>query len=120
MARFGRTPGRVRGLRVQSAAASKVVLSFGAPGTNGRRGPAAQTYLVKQALKPISGKRGFRQAVSLCDGSCRLAVTRVGQRVTLTVTGLRPHTSYYYAVAARDNVSARLGPRSRLIRAKTR
>jgi len=119
-ARFARTPGRVRGLRMRSASATKVVLSFRAPGTDGRRGPAARGYVVKQSVRAIRGRRGFRRARSLCGGNCRFAVTRVGERITLTVTGLRPRTTYYYAIAARDNVSGRLGPRSRVVRARTR
>jgi hypothetical protein len=43
----------------------------------------------------------------------------VGDRIVLTITSLQRHTKYYYAVAARDNVTARLGPRSRTVKAKT-
>jgi len=38
----------------------------------------------------------------------------------LTVNDLRLRTTYFYAVAARDNVSHRLGPRSRAVRIRTR
>jgi hypothetical protein len=44
----------------------------------------------------------------------------VGSRITLTITGLRPHTTYHYAVAARDNVTGRLGRRSPTASAKTK
>jgi hypothetical protein len=98
------------------------VLTFKAPGSDGRRPPPARAYLVKQSLRrPIRGARGFRRAQTLCKGSCRFkSVTRVGDRVTLVIEDLRPRTTYYYAVAARDNVSSRLGRRSRAVKARTR
>jgi hypothetical protein len=46
-------------------------------------------------------------------------VSQVGGRIALTVTHLQANRTYYYAVAARDNVSGRLGPRSRTVEAKT-
>ncbi|MBA3746961.1 MAG: hypothetical protein H0W96_05640, partial [Solirubrobacterales bacterium] len=60
-----------------------------------------------------------RRANALCDGNCRFSVTAVGAKINLTITQLRRHTTYYYVVVARDNVTARLGPRSRSIRART-
>lgn len=60
-------------------------------------------YLVKQSRRPIRGRRGLRRAAPLCKGSCRFATARVGATIRLTVTDLRPRTTYYYAVAARDN-----------------
>jgi hypothetical protein len=54
---------------------------------------------------------GFKLAHALCKGTCRFSAARVGQRLTLTITDLEPDTSYYYVIAARDNVSRRLGPR---------
>ncbi len=68
----------------------------------------------------MSGARGFRRGQSLCKGACRFSITNVGSKLMLTVTGLRPHTTYYYAVAARDNVSGRPGPRSRAVSVRTR
>jgi len=57
----------------------------------------------------------------LCKGRCRFAeVTEVGARITLTVTDLRRRATYYYAVAARDNVTGKLGRRSRPAKATTR
>jgi Tol biopolymer transport system component len=118
--RFGRTPGRVVGLGARAASKTKVVLSFRAPGTDGARGPAARSYLVKQSTRPIRDRRGFRRAQTLCKGSCRFPVTRVGSQIKLTVTDLRPNTTYFYAIAARDNVSRRLGPRSQTVRVRTK
>jgi len=107
-------------LGASAASKTKVVLSFRAPGTDRARGPAARGYLVKQSRRPIRGRRGFRRAQTLCRGSCRFAVTRVGSRIELTVTDLRPNTTYFYALAARDNVSRRLGPRSPVVKVRTR
>ena len=118
--RYGRTPGRVTGLKARVRSRTKVVLSFLAPGSDGRRLPAARSYLIKQSTKPMGGGRGFRRAAALCRGSCRFKVTRVGAKVRLTVTDLRPRTTYYYAISARDNVSRRPGPRSRVVRVRTR
>ncbi|MDQ4049131.1 MAG: hypothetical protein M3131_07100 [Actinomycetota bacterium] len=119
--RYGRTPGRVTGLNARAVSRTKILLSFKAPGSEGNRPPPARTYLVKQSRRPIRDGRGFRRAQALCKGHCRLrGVTQVGGEVTLTVEDLRPRTTYYYAVAARDNVSRRLGPRSRAVRARTR
>jgi hypothetical protein len=120
LARHGRTPGQISALSARSLSATKVELSFLAPGSDGQRPPAAHSYLVKQSLAPIRGRRGFRRAQTLCDGACRFAVSRVGEKITLTVTDLRPNSTYHYAIAARDNVSGRLGPRSGAVSVRTR
>ena len=112
---YGRTPGRVSGLSAHAGSKGRVVLTFDAPGTDGKRPPAATTYLVKQSLR-----RDFARARALCRGSCRFRVIQLGVKITLTITHLRPHTTYYYAVAARDNVSGRLGARSRAVKVTTR
>ena len=119
--RHGRIPGRVTGLRARPVSARAVVLNFRAPGTDGSRAPAARGYLVRQSRRPMRDARAFRRGQTLCSGSCRFGGLRtVGERVALTVEDLRPRTDYYYAVAARDNVSHRLGPRSRTVRVRTR
>ncbi|MDQ6749911.1 MAG: hypothetical protein M3Z33_04035 [Actinomycetota bacterium] len=117
---YGRTPGRATGLRAVTRRRTRIDLSFKAPGTDANRQPAARSYLVKQSLRPIRSERDFARAQALCHGVCRFRVTQVGGTVSLTVTDLRRHTTYYYAVAARDNVSAKHGRRSRQVRAKTR
>ncbi len=119
--RYGRTPGRVGGLKAVAVARTKIALTFNTPGSDGNRPPAARSYLVKQSRRPIRSRRGFRRARALCKGRCRFpSVTTVGGTVTLTVEDLRPHTTYHYAVSARDNVSRRPGPRSRSASARTR
>ena len=120
LTRHGRTPGRVPRVRARARSRTKVELTFNAVGSDGRRPPAAHTYLIRQSLRPIRSARSFSRAPALCRGSCRFDVSRVGTKITLTVTGLRPRTTYYYAIAARDNVSGRLGPRSATARIRTR
>jgi alpha-tubulin suppressor-like RCC1 family protein len=118
--RYGRTPGRVKGLGARATSSRSVVLTFNAPGTHGNRPPAARAYVVKQSSRPIRSARSFRRGRSLCDGSCRFpSIIQVGGRIALTVTDLTPGRTYYYAVAARDNVSRRLGPRSQTVRVRT-
>ncbi|MFP5363589.1 MAG: hypothetical protein ACLGI5_12770 [Thermoleophilia bacterium] len=118
--RHSRVPGRVLSLRARAVSRTRVVLTFSAPGSDARRQPAARGYLVRQSRRPIRRTRDFERAPSLCRGSCRFIPSAVGTRISLTVTGLRPRTTYYYAVAARDNASGRRGPRSKTVRVRTR
>ena len=118
--RWGRTPGRVTGLTARAVSSTRVVLTFNAAGSDGNSLPAARTYVVKQSRRPIRSRRAFRRAQTLCDGSCRFpTIRRVGGKLSVTVHGLTPGRTYHYAVAARDNVSRRLGPRSAGVRART-
>jgi alpha-tubulin suppressor-like RCC1 family protein len=119
--RHGRTPGRIRGLRARRVSRTTIELSFAAPGSDGNRSPAASTYIIRQALRPIRDARVWARAPALCrKGICRFTGVRVGRRITLRVTDLRPRTTYHYAVAARDNVSGRRGPRSISVKVTTR
>jgi len=118
--RYGRTPGRVTRLEARAVSKSKIALSFSAPGTDRAKPPAARTYVIKQSRRPIRGSRGFARAPTLCRGRCRFNLTLVGAKAKLTVRDLRPRTTYYYSVAALDNVSERRGPRSPNAKARTR
>jgi hypothetical protein len=118
--RYARTPGRVARVTARPTSATALVLSFSAPGSDGRTAPAARRYLIKQSLRPIRTPTQFTRAHSLCRGSCSFAVREVGTKISLAVTHLRRRTTYYYAVAARDNVSNRLGPRSFTATGRTR
>ncbi len=118
--RHGRTPGRVTTLAAKAAGSRRLTLSFRATGTESSKPPAARSYVIKQSRRPIRSARDFRRADALCKGTCSFKVSDVGAKVTLTVTDLRPHTTYYYAVVARDNVSARPGRRSQSVRVRTR
>lgn len=116
---YGRTPGRVRHLTARALSGTRIVLSFTAPGTDGQRPPAASSYLIAQTTTRIHTTRAFLAAPVLCSGRCRFAVTTVGTTLKLTITHLRPGASYYYTVAARDNVTGRPGPQSAAIRVRT-
>ncbi len=120
LTRYARTPGRVSGLHARALSNTAVLLSFAAPGSDGSHPPAARGYLLKQSPGPIRSARDFRRAQTLCNGNCHFAVTAVGARVTLTITHLLPHSTYYYAIAALDNLSNRFGPRSPTAQIRTR
>jgi hypothetical protein len=113
------TPGRVSRLTAKALSASAIRLTFSAPGSVGRSAPPAGRFVVKQSPRPIKSERDFGRARTLCKGVCRFGPTRVGQRITLTVTGLRPRARYYYAVKA-VGASGRTGPRSKTAKATTR
>ena len=111
--RWGRIPGPITHLKARGVSRTRIVVSLSAAGTNGRRPPPALGYLVKLSRRPIRTARAFRRAQTLCEGSCTFpTVAKVGDPLALTVSGLRPHTRYYFAVAAQDNASCRRGPRS--------
>jgi hypothetical protein len=117
--RYGRTPGRILGLRVSATTKTTIVLTFTAPGTDGSNPPAAHTYLIKQSTHAIRNARDFTRAHTLCRGSCRFNVTGVGSQINFTVTDLRPRRTYYYALVALDNASRKRGPRSNTVRTRT-
>jgi len=112
-------PGRVGVLKARAASSRTVKLSFLAPSSVGRFAPAARRYVVKQSFKPIRSERAFRAATTLCRRSCSFAPARVGQRLELTVTDLKPRTTYYYAIKA-VGAAQRTGPRSIVVKVVTR
>ncbi len=118
--RYGRTPGAIAGLHARAISSTTIVITFAAPGSDGHKLPAARAYLVKQSTRPIRSARDLQHAQTLCHGYCRFHVITVGTRIKLTINRLRPHTTYYYAIAGRDNVSGRLGPWSRTVQIQTR
>jgi alpha-tubulin suppressor-like RCC1 family protein len=118
-ARYGRTPGPITKLSARATSSTVVVLTFGAPGSDGIRPPAARSYLVRQSRHWVRRGRTLEATQTVCHGSCRFKVTLLGTTIELTITHLHPHTTYDYTVAARDNVSGRLGPRSKTIKVRT-
>jgi alpha-tubulin suppressor-like RCC1 family protein len=118
--RFGREPGRLTKLSAAPGAGRRIVLTFKAVGSDGSSPPAARSYLIAQSGRPIRTAHDFEHAAELCRGRCTFAVTQLGTPITLDVTNLQPHTTYYYAVAARDNVSGQTGPRSPTAHAMTK
>jgi hypothetical protein len=119
LARNGRTPGRVTTISARATGRGTILLSFEAPGTDSTKPPAARGYLIKQSTRPIRTARDFSAAQPLCKGTCSFSIQRIGAKITLTVGQLRPASRYYYAIAARDNVSGRPGPRSATVTART-
>ena len=115
--RFARRPGRVTSLRAKATDRHAITLTFNAPGTDAGKPPAARSYLIKQSLRPLRTARDVRRAPSLCKGACTFDVTEPGAPITLDVTDLRRRRTYYYTVAARDNVSGLPGPRSQVVSA---
>jgi alpha-tubulin suppressor-like RCC1 family protein len=120
LTRFGRRPGRVDALAGRATAGGKIVLTFRASGSDGSKPPAAKGYVVKQSMRPIRTTLEFDRAQALCKGTCTFPVTKPGVAITLNVTGLMSRRTYYYKVAARDNVSGRTGARSTAVTVKTR
>jgi hypothetical protein len=120
MHRFGREPGHVTTLSAAPGAGRRIVLTFKAVGSDGSSPPAARSYLIAQSGRPIRTARDFEHAAELCRGRCTFAVTQLNTPIMLNVTNLQPHTTYYYAIAARDNVSGRTGPRSATAQATTK
>ena len=112
MRRFGRVPGAVTRLAARASGRGRIRLSFRAPGTDGAQPPAARGYIIKQSDRPIRTARDFARAPALCGGKCSFRITAVGASVALTITDLPSRRRLYFAVAARDNVSGRTGPRA--------
>jgi alpha-tubulin suppressor-like RCC1 family protein len=117
--RWGRTPGRVTGLKAVARGRTRIELRFSAPGSDGGGGPAVTSYVIRQSRHPLRTGLAFAHAPALCHGACRFTVARIGTEIILTVTNLKLGTKYYYAVAALDNVTARPGPRSPAVAVKT-
>jgi hypothetical protein len=109
----------VEGLSARATSPTEVVLSFLAAGSNGTSPPPASRYVVKQSLKPIDDAGDFKDAQTLCGSQgCGFDPPGVGQRLDLTITDLRPNTTYYYAVAALNDAGQQ-GPRSQTVSVKT-
>jgi hypothetical protein len=119
-ATYRRTPGQVTSLTARTASRTVIVVRFKASGTDGSKLPAASGYLVKQSRRPIRTSADFERAPALCQGTCSVDVTRPSATISLRIKDLRRRTTYYYAVAARDNVTGQRGPRSKTVHARTR
>jgi chitodextrinase len=113
-------PGAVPGLSARARSRTSVRLSFRAPASDRTAGPPASRFVIRQARRPITSAARWKRARPLCrGGTCRFGVRRVGQRLSLTVTGLRPGARYHYAVQAVDEAGNR-GRRSRSVVVRTR
>lgn len=111
-------PGRISDLKAKALSASKIQLTFSAPGTQGSSPPPATRYIVKQSRKPITDAPSFRRARSLCGGICVFGPNKVGDLLRLTVTGLSSGSTYHYSIKA--TAEGKTGKRSNTTRATTR
>lgn len=111
---FKGPPSGVNDLRATAESRSQVRLSFSAPGSNGDNPPPANRYVVKQTGGPLVSAQDFDTAASLCGTVCTFSPAKVGDGLTLTVTGLSPSTTYRYALRAQDDEGT-LGPVSNII-----
>ena len=92
--------GRVADLAAAAQSDGRIVLTFGAPGSDGRAPTPASRYVIAQATEPIGDGAAFGRATTLCGGACAFSPTAIGERITLTVSGLAPGTEYHYALRA--------------------
>lgn len=109
------SPAEVGDLDAQGLSGSEVKLTFTAPpalGSDQHPQQPAQRYVIKQSTQPVTAAN-FGSAPSLCRGVCSFdpPITSVGDRVSLSVTGLAPATTYHYALKVVDE-SGSLGPLS--------
>lgn len=77
--------------------------------------PPATRYVIKQSVSPVDTDAAFDAATTLCGGVCDLAA---GDRVTVTIGGLLPGTTYHFALRAM-RPGGDLGPRSTSVSATT-
>lgn len=85
-------PDRPLDLVATAVSETEIRLDFIAPDD-----PTATRYVVKQAATPIDSEPAFDSAASLCGGVCELPA---GDRLSLTVGGLVPGTTYHFALRA--------------------
>lgn len=111
-------PGAVGDLAAVPVSPTQVDLSFSAPGSGGDGPAPAVRFLVKLTRGVLTDAASFDAAAALCGGVCALAPARVGDRVTLSVTGLAPATTYRWALRALDGAGL-AGPQSNTAEATT-
>ncbi len=103
---YGEAIGAVTDLVAQAVSAKEVLLTFGATGF-----PPTGDYVVKQSRTPIS-EANFDAAQPVCDGEvCRFTPRSYRERLTVSVGGLTPETTYFYALRSK-NTEGSLGPMS--------
>ena len=84
-----------------------VLLSWTAPGDDGNTGTAT-SYEVRQAASAIVDETSWSAATS-ATGNVPAPPKAAGGLETMTVTGLKPGTMYYFAVRASDEIPNRGG-----------
>lgn len=115
---FDPPPGRIDDLTAARRSTSIIKLSFSSVGMDRFDLPPARRYVVKQSRRAITSTARWRRAQTLCRGSCIYRPTEIGQKLTLRIEDLRPGTTYYFAVRARDT-TGQLGALSNSARART-
>ena len=108
----------VTDLAAKAQSARRIRLTFSAPAFPGQGTVPAVRYVIKQARRRVTAAN-FSRGRSLCRGVCRFSPRVVGDRVTLTVTGLGANRTYHYALRALGPADAR-GPLSNTAKATTR
>ncbi len=108
----------VTDLAARTLSARRIRLTFSAPAFPGQGTAPAARYVIKQARRRVTDAN-FSRGRSLCRGVCRFTPRAVGDRVTLTVTGLSANRTYHYALRSLGAADAR-GPLSNAAKAKTR
>lgn len=89
--------GAITDLVARTLSGTEVSVSFTAPGF-----PTATEYVVKQSRVPITDAN-FDAALSVCENDvCNFPNRRYRERITLSIAGLVPETTYHYAVRAKD------------------
>ena len=107
-------PAGVSDLHAEATSASGVRLTWSAPASDGLFPPPAGRYVVRQS-NPDGGAVGeeatFAAARDLCMGGvCEFSPAAVGAKLSLTITDLRPGTTYHYALRAVNDIGG--GPLS--------
>lgn len=98
-------PKAVIDLMVSSSTASSVSLSWTAQGDDGDNSAAAASYDVRYATAPISNSN-WNEATQLLGLSSPLGPRL---REIITVSGLRPQTTYWFALKISDEVGNKSG-----------
>lgn len=82
--------------------AGHVLLTWTAPGENGAQGTAA-SYLARYSTQPISSQTAWDAAVPVSAGIPH--PLQAGSTQSMTVSGLTPGQTYYFAVRALDRAA---------------
>jgi len=91
-------PATISDLAVVSTSSSSATLAWTAPGDDGNQG-TAQSYDLRYAGAPITTNAEF-DAANLVNGEP--SPSPAGTRESMTVSGLQPSTTYYFAIKALD------------------
>lgn len=98
--------GAVGDLVAEARSATEAVLTFSAIGF-----PPVGEYVVKQSRLPITDAT-FDAAQPVCEGEvCRFSPRTYREKLTVSVRGLTPETTYYYALRPKGS-DGTLGPMS--------